>query len=134
LIDRLLGQGADRERIPRLAGVVDGVGVAAIEVIDGERGLVDVAGAEDEEASRGVVAVVEVVEPLRARIERTASGERVDRRRPRSGLTSIALVGRCDRHRERAAALGGLDLCAARRFGGDRAVDLRRVRGVPIGR
>lgn len=113
---------------------MDGVGVAAIEVIDGERGLVDVAGAEDEEASRGVVALVEVVEPLRARIERAASGERVDRRRPRGGLTAIALIGRSDGHREGASSLRGLDFCAARRFGGDGTVEVGRVHGVPVGR
>ena len=57
---------------------MDRVGVAAIEVRDGERVLVDVAGAENEEASRGVVALVEILQPVRARIERAASGDRVE--------------------------------------------------------
>jgi hypothetical protein len=92
--------------------------------------VVDVSGADDEEALLRVLAIVQVDQTLVRRIEGAARSERINGRRPRCGSAPIPRVSGGHCHGEHAASRGRLDLGSTCRVCSDRAVEVRVVLAV----
>ena len=84
-----IGEGADSQRVPRLGGVVQAIGVVGMRVVEPGIGILDVSGRQNEQTG------------MCARAGRICR-QRVDGRRPRGWATAIAVVPSGNGHSEHA--------------------------------
>lgn len=69
----------DRQCVPSLRRVVDGLDVAAVKMVRVDLIEPYVAGTEDEQPARSILSLIQIDQAMSGGIERSPGGQRVDR-------------------------------------------------------